>query len=157
MRFSKASSYALLAVLYIAKHGRDNLVHGRVIANSYSIPLEFLLKILQQLARGRVLLSERGSTGGFRLRRPPSETTVLDIVEAVDGVITGELAETAAMRTLVGTKNTIQQICDQSSQFTRSLLRTTNIEQLLALGVGDCKAASWALSDVDTSLRFQES
>ena len=131
MRFGKASAYAVFAILYIAKHDPDGPVHGRTIADSYGIPLEYLLKILQQLARAQILQSERGRRGGFRLRKSPAQTTLLEVVEAVEGTINGELSVLGRIAGADDTKEIIEKLCGQSAQFTRSLLRTTNIKQLI--------------------------
>jgi Rrf2 family protein len=53
--------------------------------------LEYLLKILQQLVRANVLRSKRGPRGGFSLAKPTNKITMLEVIEAVDGPLTGEL------------------------------------------------------------------
>jgi Rrf2 family protein len=55
------------------------------IAQAQKIPGSFMAKILRSLVRARLLDSARGVNGGFSLARPPSEITMLDIVEAVEG------------------------------------------------------------------------
>ena len=131
MRLSKASTYGLFAVLHIAKHGTTEPVQGRVIAKSCGLPLEYLLKILQQLVRARVILSERGRHGGFWMHKSPAETTLLEIVEAVEGTITGQFSVPDAVARANSTKEVIERLCDRSSQFARSLLSATNIGQLI--------------------------
>ena len=131
MRLSKASTYGLFAILYIAKHDADELVQGRAIADACGIPVEYLLKILQQLARARVILSERGRRGGFQLRKSATEITVLEIVEALEGAITGELPVPDAIAEANSMKRAIEELCRESSEFARSLLGATSIEQLI--------------------------
>jgi Rrf2 family protein len=92
MRVSRSTGYALLAVGYIAKNQGDGVVLSQDISNQYDIPLEYLLKILQQLVRANVLRSKRGPRGGFSLAKPPNKITMLEIIEAVDGPLTGELS-----------------------------------------------------------------
>jgi Rrf2 family protein len=58
------------------------------IADERGIPERFLLKVLKPLVTNRILLSVKGPHGGYRLARQPSDITMLEIVEAVDG---GEL------------------------------------------------------------------
>ena len=130
MKLSKASTYGLFAVLHIAKHGSNGPVHGRAIAEAYGIPLEYLLKILQRLVRAQVILSERGPRGGFWLRKSPAETSLLEIVETLQGTISGGFSLPDATPRPSNTTETIERLCDRSSQFARSLLSATNIEQL---------------------------
>lgn len=91
MRVSRSTGYALLAVGYIAKNQGDGVVLSQDISSQYDIPLEYLLKILQQLVRANVLRSKRGPRGGFSMAKPANKITMLEVIEAVDGPLTGEL------------------------------------------------------------------
>jgi Rrf2 family protein len=55
------------------------------LARYYDLPAPYLAKQLQDLVKAGVLAATTGPRGGFRLARPPSEITLLRIVEAVDG------------------------------------------------------------------------
>lgn len=55
------------------------------LAQYYDLPVPYLSKQLQALVRAGVLAATTGPRGGFRLARPTSEITLLQIVEAVDG------------------------------------------------------------------------
>ncbi len=91
MRISRSTGYALLAVGYIAQHGKDGIILSQTISKAYGIPLEYLLKILQQLVRANVLRSKRGPRGGFTLSRPSKKITMLQVIEAVDGPMISQL------------------------------------------------------------------
>jgi len=91
MKISRSTGYALLAVGYIAKHHEQGIILSHSISKEYNIPLEYLLKIMQQLVRVNVLRSKRGPRGGFSLAKPTKKITMLQIVEAVDGPMTSQL------------------------------------------------------------------
>ena len=91
MRVSRSTGYALLAVAYIAKHQEQGIILSQSISKEYNIPLEYLLKILQQLVRANVLRSKRGPRGGFSLAKPTKKITMLEIIEAVDGPMATQL------------------------------------------------------------------
>jgi len=93
MRVSRSTGYAVLAVCYIAKNQGSGagVVLSQSVSKEYDIPLEYLLKILQQLVRANVLRSKRGPRGGFSLAKPANKITMLEIIEAVDGPMSGEL------------------------------------------------------------------
>jgi Rrf2 family protein len=55
------------------------------LAEYYDLPAAYLAKQLQLLARAGVLSATTGPRGGFRLARPASEITLLEIVEAIGG------------------------------------------------------------------------
>jgi len=91
MRISRSTGYAILAVGYIAKHREKSIILSQSISKEYDIPLEYLLKILQQLVRANVLRSKRGPRGGFSLAKPTKKITMLQIIEAVDGPMVSQL------------------------------------------------------------------
>ena len=91
MKISRSTGYALVAVGYIAQNYKEGAVLAARVSKEYGIPLEYLLKILQQLVRANVLRSKRGPRGGFFLSRPASEITMLQIIEAVDGPMISHL------------------------------------------------------------------
>jgi len=73
------------AVLYIAKHDGER-VGIKAIARELAIPVHFLAKILQSLSGKKILLSFKGTNGGFTLARSPEEIHLIDIIEAIDGL-----------------------------------------------------------------------
>ncbi|MFQ5805784.1 MAG: RrF2 family transcriptional regulator [Phycisphaerae bacterium] len=132
MRLSKASAYAVFATIYIAEHEHAGPVHGGAIAETCGIPPEYLRKILQQLVRSRVLDSETGRGGGFTLRRPPGQTTLLEIVEAIDGPLDGELTVRKEISGADAAKAKLESVCAEAAQATKSLLHNATIEHLIA-------------------------
>ena len=91
MKISRSTGYALLAAGYLAQHQKEKIVLSQDISKKYDIPLEYLLKILQQLVRANVLRSKRGPRGGFSLARPIKKISLLQIIEAVDGPMISNL------------------------------------------------------------------
>jgi len=91
MKISRSTGYGLLAAGYIARNEKDGIVLSQTISKEYNIPLEYLLKILQQLVRADILRSKRGPRGGFLLSKTVSKITMLEIIEAVDGPLASQL------------------------------------------------------------------
>src|SRR3989440_8759916 len=60
-------------------------VRAEQIATSQEIPLKFLLVILNELKRARLLHSQRGAEGGYCLARDASEISLADVIRAIDG------------------------------------------------------------------------
>ena len=94
MKISRSTGYGLLAVGYIAQHKDKKIILSNTVSEKYNIPLEYLLKIMQQLVRAGVLRSKRGPRGGFSLAKSPNKITMLEIVEAVEGPLPSELMMT---------------------------------------------------------------
>lgn len=91
MRISRSTGYGILAIGYIAQHQKDGIILSQDIAQTYNIPLEYLLKILQQMVKANILRSKRGPRGGFSLAKPSKKITMLEIIEAVEGPMTSDL------------------------------------------------------------------
>src|SRR5262249_39070582 len=89
MKLTRASSYALHAVAYMAAQKKDLPTASHVIAANRGIPERFLLKVLKPLVSAQVLLSVKGPSGGYRLARSAGDISVLEVIEAVDGPIRG--------------------------------------------------------------------
>jgi Rrf2 family protein len=88
LSLSKQADYAFLALTTLARRehaGGATAVPAKEIAELYGIPIEFLAKVLQKLARAHVVTSTFGPTGGYRLARPSSTITVGEIIAIVDG------------------------------------------------------------------------
>ena len=83
--FSRHCEYALQSVLYLALKPSGEMTNIKELTKVLEIPYHFLGKIMQDLTRKRILISLKGPTGGFALRRRPEEITLLEIVEAIDG------------------------------------------------------------------------
>lgn len=78
---SKTEEYALRAAVHLAQHAEAGPCRAQDIAEESDIPANYLSKILHQLARAGIVVSERGRYGGFRLARPPSELSLADVIE----------------------------------------------------------------------------
>ena len=87
MRLSRAAGYGIHAVVYIARQKKGQRTLAKSIAKDYKLPVESLLKILQQLVRAQILRSMRGPAGGFLLGRSAERITLADIIVAADGPI----------------------------------------------------------------------
>jgi len=85
MQVTRRSEYAILSVLYLAENRR--LCDIGEIAESQKLPVSFVAKTLQGLARAGLLFSRRGQGGGFSLARPAHDINLLEIIQAVEGEI----------------------------------------------------------------------
>lgn len=84
MQLPVKAHYATLAMLALAeKHESRDVLPARAIALEQGIPSQFLTQILQQLRAAGLILSTRGSSGGFCLDHAPSCITVGEVVDAV--------------------------------------------------------------------------
>ena len=86
MRVSHKAEYACLAVLELAlRHGEPQPVPVKLIAEIHGIPGRYLMQILLHLKGGGIVVSVRGSSGGYQLAKPPEDVTLADILTLIDG------------------------------------------------------------------------
>lgn len=83
---SNTCKYAIRALIYLANYSEQNKKIGiKKISDDLKMPSPFLGKILQSLAREKILMSTKGPNGGFSLGRKSEEISLYDIVVHVDG------------------------------------------------------------------------
>jgi Rrf2 family protein len=91
LRLSKKSDYALMAMKHLALRGDGDLQvssSAREIAELYDIPIELMAKVLQKLVRRGLLMSQQGTRGGYQLARLPTQISIAEVIQAIDGPVT---------------------------------------------------------------------
>ena len=81
--FSQTLEYALRAVVCLAQVG-DKAMTAQEIAKLTRVPANYLSKVLQSLAREKIIHAVRGIGGGYRLAQPATQMSILDVVNAID-------------------------------------------------------------------------
>src|SRR5437660_12164182 len=129
MKLTRASSYAIHALVFMAAQKKNRPVASHHIAKARGIPERFLLKVLKPLVSARVLHSIKGPNGGYRLARAGNEISMLEIIEAVDGPIRGvaPLSENAGDGHL---DRKLATICNQTAEHLRKHLQKVRISEL---------------------------
>src|SRR5256885_10241862 len=87
LRFTKRADYGLMAIHYIAVHDDVGAVSAKRIAEEFGIPPELLAKILQRLAKRRLIGSQNGPKGGYVVSRPPRHITVGEGIPGLGGAL----------------------------------------------------------------------
>ncbi len=85
MKLSDGVEWGVHVCTLLAILPPDSALPAARLAEYHAVPAAYLAKQLQALAGAGVLETVKGPRGGYRLARPPSEITVLDVVEAIDG------------------------------------------------------------------------
>ena len=82
---SMKAKYGLRALTVLAReYGKGPVLIGD-LAKRERIPHKFLELILLDLKKKGILQSKKGKGGGYLLMRPPSATSVGEVVRALDG------------------------------------------------------------------------
>lgn len=85
MLITRATEYAIRAVLFLAKQPRGEIVFKKDICRTQNITPAFLTKIFQPLIKAGIVGSQRGVGGGFFLLKDPQEVTLLEVVQSQEG------------------------------------------------------------------------
>ena len=93
MRLSRASTYAILATVQLSESTSSPPVPCSQLSKLGDMPERFLLQVLRSLVNEGLLKSTRGVDGGYRLAKPLSQISLLDIVEAIDGPVQPDLPQ----------------------------------------------------------------
>jgi len=87
VRLSHLADYAVVLMTAAARRPAGARLSATELSGDTGVPLPTTQKLMGQLATSGLLTSARGASGGFALAKAPSEITLADIVEAVEGPI----------------------------------------------------------------------
>ena len=85
MKITREADYALRIIAMLADENRQ--IEAKAIAEKNDIPYRFTLKILRKIVQAGIIKSYRGVNGGYVLNKKPSEITLKDVIETIDGKI----------------------------------------------------------------------
>ena len=117
------SPYAVRALAELARRGQSTPVPIGEIARARDIPVQFLEGLFATLRRAGILQSQRGVKGGYTFARRPSEITVLEVVELLEGELGTDASANGAVwseavdavRTVLSA-TTIAEVADREAQ-----------------------------------------
>jgi Rrf2 family protein len=133
-RVGKSARYALYAAMEMARTGEGGQVTAAEVAERYSIPPAVMAKVFQTLVRAGLATGIRGSRGGYRLARSPSELTVFDILDVfephratgsclLDGELSGRCGHDATCR--------LRRLFDEVDELVRCTFASISLETLV--------------------------
>ncbi len=83
LRISKLADYSTVIMVYLAKKP-DGHFSARDIATNTRIALPTVSKLLKRLTAASLLMSVRGTAGGYRLAKNAHDVSVSEILYALD-------------------------------------------------------------------------
>ena len=85
MRYTTKTEYGLVCLVYMTKNAPEGSVTVREIATKERFSPTYIEKIFQGLRSANIVTSHPGKQGGFSLSRSPSQITLKEIIEALEG------------------------------------------------------------------------
>ena len=132
MKVSQRVTYGILAAVDLAINGQDMPVQARTIARRQGISIRFLEQVLHALKKAGLVESQRGALGGYLLTRKPSDLSVAEILEALEGPVFHRLFVTPREMDKRAPKSDLLlgDVWDQVQQAERTVLERISVEQL---------------------------
>ena len=87
MRLSTKGRYGVAAMYELSTYDDDQSVSLKEIAKNQGLSLSYLEQLFSTLKKERLVISQRGAKGGYKLAKPPQKISVGDIIRAVEGPI----------------------------------------------------------------------
>jgi len=84
IKISKSVEYSILALKYISENENITNISSRNISEKLNIPYDLLSKLLQKLVRQKIIKSQQGKYGGYRMLVSSEKLTILKIVDALE-------------------------------------------------------------------------
>src|SRR3954454_22887681 len=113
------SPYAVRALAELARSGAGPVPIGE-LAKRRDIPVQFLEQLFAVMRRAGLLKSQRGVKGGYSFARDPSDITVLELVELLDGPLgngaEGIFEEAAAAARAVLSSTTVADVVERENR-----------------------------------------
>ncbi|MDN5876447.1 RrF2 family transcriptional regulator [Brevibacterium aurantiacum] len=132
MRVTTKSDYALRALIEIANVTDGEPISADELGKRQDIPKGFLQAILADLRRVEIVSSVRGKSGGWRLTKSASATTVADVIRAVDGPLVSIYGQRPEVVEYDDAAESLQQVWIAARFALRDVLEQVTIEQLAA-------------------------
>lgn len=87
MRLTRHADYAIRVMIDLASHPEDAVIPRSRIQARQDVPVAYLAKIIQALARAGLVRTRAGARGGVSLGVAPAAVTLRRVIEAVEGPI----------------------------------------------------------------------
>lgn len=81
------TDYALRLIVNLARNHNDGPVSTRAAAEEEGVPYQLACKLMQRLHKSELVKSCMGPKGGFSLGKEPSQISLRDVVETIQGPI----------------------------------------------------------------------
>lgn len=87
-RLSRGAEYAVRGILFLSMNYEEGSISViEEISQASDVPVPYMAKLFQSLARKGFVKSFKGQKGGFSLSRHPGEIALLDVIEAMEGPV----------------------------------------------------------------------
>lgn len=134
-KFPLKVTYGIMATIELAKHDRSVPLQAKIIAKRQGIPSRFIEQILQHLKQAGIIRSLRGAQGGYTLAQDPSQISLADLVNSMNGWATETFGQNGYSNGHPESREIptalLSSIWQQVQEAEQSVLRGISIEKLV--------------------------
>lgn len=133
MKLTTRSEYALLALVYLARHENDGYISVDTIAQAQKIPPKFLEQLMLALKRAHFVHSAKGQHGGYALAKPSKQITLAEIIRLFDGALapTESVSENFYESTPIEKEKSLVKVFKNIRDYVSHKLETTTIADVM--------------------------
>ena len=130
LKLTKKADYGLIAMRHLAACEEHTACSAKEIADCYGIPQEALAKILQRLAKARLLISQHGINGGYALAREARSISAFEVIKAIEGPLFITSCTTSHGDCMQSLKCTVREPLRKVNQGIEDVLRGISIADM---------------------------
>lgn len=86
IKLSKLTDYAVVVLAEMAR-AEGKLLTASGLSEKTTLPEPTVAKVLKLLAKGNVVVSTRGATGGYQLVQAPDQISIAAVIVALEGPV----------------------------------------------------------------------
>ena len=130
MRVSLRSTYGIMAAVDLAMQGGSAPIQAKSIARRQGIPARFLEQVLHAMKKAGLVSSQRGAQGGYVLSKKPSDVSVAEILEALEGPVLRMTEMNGGARRTTPSGTLLGKVWDRVHEAERHVLEGITVEDL---------------------------
>jgi len=131
LKLTKKADYGLIAMRHLASCEDHSACSAKEIADCYGIPQEALAKILQRLAKAKLLASQHGINGGYALAREARNISAFEVIKAIEGPLFITSCTTSHGDCMQSPKCTVREPLRKVSETIQQVLTRMKISDML--------------------------
>ena len=130
MKVSLRSTYGIMAAIDLAMQAGSAPIQAKAIARRQGIPARFLEQVLHAMKKAGLVSSQRGAQGGYVLSKKPSEVSVAEILEALEGPFLRLTELNGRMQATTKSEALLAKVWDRVHEAERHVLEGITVEEL---------------------------
>lgn len=133
MKLTTKSEYTLLALIYFARNEKKGFIKIEEICLKHSISKKYLENLFVILKQNHFIKAKRGTKGGYKLLKKPSEISIAEIIRLMDGALapTESVSKYFFSHTPLENEKKIMQVFKEIRDFISNKLEKLKISDLV--------------------------